>query len=386
MVSGINTGYYGYQNNYNNLNTQNAYQNTPYLIDMTGIYPTTSTNQQQSGIATGTDTNAADGKNDGKIGFWKAAGHLLKGALKFVTSPFTDEQGNFSLGKTFKSALTAVGIAALTAVPVIGPLVVPTMLAAGITFGTLGAARAVGNILTAETDAEDIAAWESLGGNAAAVGLSIYGAKKYASAKAGHDVSVKESVKQVFKEPKDAIVNGYRTVKNASVGQIAEKVGVDKLMNRINTAAAETEVATTTEAVAETTNAAATVTSDVGTTTTTNAAAEATIKPNGQVVPKKPLFADTREKIVSTFENNKDKTLAEIASKIFGRAKESMPAVSLETVKNNKVPFAIGTLYMVGRTDVRPDFYHQLTPAEQRYYDQLPDSQKRALLEQYYAA
>ena len=45
-----------------------------------------------------------DGKDDGHIGFWKAAGHILKGVGKFFTGLVTDENGNFSLGKSLKTA------------------------------------------------------------------------------------------------------------------------------------------------------------------------------------------------------------------------------------------------------------------------------------------
>ena len=321
-ISGVNTGVYNYNGGYVSVPYQSAALN-PSLLDNTGIIVPTSGNQayyrQQANGCT-------DDKDDGKIGFWKAAGHLLKGAWNFIKSPFCDENGNFSIKQTLKSALTAVGIAAATAIPVIGPLVVPTLLATGITVGTLGTVGSIANILTAGTDAEAKAAWESLGKNGTALGLSVFGAKRYASAKAGHSVSIKDGVKQVFKEPYNAVRDGVSSLKNASLGTIAQKTGVDRLINGIRPTAPSAAVTESTTGAAG--SAAGTAAGSAGTTAGTTA--------------RTPLFGETRQWIYDKYQSSRGLTLGELTSNAYNSGKTwAINHGFQNNIRDYKLPFTI---------------------------------------------
>jgi hypothetical protein len=315
-TTGINTGYYNsYNNYYNDLQYRNQNVSAPLMINMSeigGANTNTTLNGQVSVNQNG--NGCTDGKDDGSIGFFGAIGHMLKGAWDFVKSPFCDENGDFSLSKTLKSVAIGVGIAALTCVPVIGPLVTPTLLAIGIGGGAIKAVGAAANIMTAETDAEAKAAWESLGSSATQIAVSAYGAKKYASAKAGQNVSTWDGVKQVFKEQKDAVINGWKSVKGTSFGELAHKTGIENVVNRLRPGAA-TEAAT--EGAA-----------------TEGAAAAAT--------PKKPLFNDTREWIANKYEANKDLTLGQLSRKAYDHSKNwAYDHGARNNIKGYEVPFGI---------------------------------------------
>lgn len=186
MVSGVNSSYYSQYNQQAELLKQRRNQGTSFLIDMSspGVYNPSAAGPASTGItADPSEMTAADGKDDGSIGFWGAAKNLLKGGIKFFTGMFTDENGNFSLGQTLKTALTVAAVG--TVCVLTAGTAVPAMLAtAGIGLGAFGMAKAGYNIATAETDAEAEAAWQSLGSNTVATGLAIAGAK--AVAKGAH--------------------------------------------------------------------------------------------------------------------------------------------------------------------------------------------------------
>ena len=115
-----------------------------------------------------------DGKDDGKIGFFNAVGHVVKGAgntlVDTVKGCFTDEKGDFSIGKTLLTAGTA---AACIAFPPLGL----AACAAGATIGAIKVGHGVYNAATAKTDAEAKKAWQEVGGGALTAGASAVGAK-----------------------------------------------------------------------------------------------------------------------------------------------------------------------------------------------------------------
>ena len=123
-------------------------------------------------------------KDDGNIGFFKAAKNFVKGVGKFFTGMFTDEKGNFSLGQTLKTAAIAVGVGAVTVLTA-GTAVPAMIAAAGIGISAIGMGKAAINIATADTDAEAEAAWQSLGSNTTAGALALAGAKAVAKSSAG---------------------------------------------------------------------------------------------------------------------------------------------------------------------------------------------------------
>lgn len=186
MVSGVNSSYYGRFNQQAELLKHQQQKNAPFLIEMssTGVYNPNAAGPASTGIiADPSAVTASDGKDDGSIGVFGALKNLVKGGIKFFTGMFTDENGNFSLGQTLKTALTVAAVGAVCVLT--AGTAVPAMLAtAGIGLGAFGMAKAGYNIATAKTDAEAEAAWQSLGSNTVATGLAVAGAK--AVAKGAH--------------------------------------------------------------------------------------------------------------------------------------------------------------------------------------------------------
>ena len=188
MVSGVNSSYINQYNKQAELIKQKVNSgSSDFLIDLScpGYYiPSSVSGPASTGLtADPAATTAEDGKDDGSIGIWGAAKNLLKGGIKFFTGMFTDENGNFSLGQTLKTALTVAAVGAVCVLT--AGTAVPAILAtAGIGLGAFGMAKAGYNIATAETDAEAEAAWQSLGSNTVATGLAVAGAK--AVAKGAH--------------------------------------------------------------------------------------------------------------------------------------------------------------------------------------------------------
>lgn len=215
MTTGIyNSGYNDYF--YNQYNYANPNQSVNRSSNQ---YATTSTINDQD-TANLIKKRKVE-KDDGKIGFFKAAKNLLKGGVKFFTGMFTDDQGNFSLGKTIKTALFAAGIAAVTVLTA-GTAVPAMIAAAGIGMAAVGTGKAVYDIATAETDAEAEQAWQSLGANATAGTLALVGAKAVAKSAPGAAASEFKGVsgyfkagKQVFQDSGKAIGKSFKGVKTA---------------------------------------------------------------------------------------------------------------------------------------------------------------------------
>ncbi len=171
-----------------------------YVIPMTGNSTTT---QMGAVEATKKDNNSdKDDKNDGKIGFWSAAGHFAKGVGKFFWGMVSDEEGNFSIGQALKTVAIGAGIAAAAAiVPGAGAALALGFLA----HGGYGMAKSIYHIATAKTDAEDALAWENLGSSTTETGLAFWGAKKTgAFDKAGKAF-------KAIKTSSGNVYNGYRS-------------------------------------------------------------------------------------------------------------------------------------------------------------------------------
>ncbi len=177
---------YGYYNPYNPYLQQNAYGNT--LVDQSYVQtPVFYGNAQMNAVYEPPvpEKPTKDGKDDGSIGFWGATKNFLKGAVKFVTSPFTDENGKFSLGKTLKTLVIGAAVVALSATGV-GAVLTPALLAVGFGAGAVGMAKAGIRIASATTDAEAEAAWQSMGSSTATVAATVVGAKAYAKGSAAN--------------------------------------------------------------------------------------------------------------------------------------------------------------------------------------------------------
>lgn len=361
MTTGI-TGNYGYN---------------PYLVDYYNnrpqnpglIYPTTNTTpifrpttaptfaptQQPAKV-----DNTEDGKDDGKIGFWGALKNIGKGIIKTITSPFTDEQGNFSIGKTLKSLAIGAAIALIPGGTAIA-------LAAGVTFGAIGVGKAAYNIATAKTDAEDEAAWQSLGGSATVLAASVYGAKQYGSAQAGESVSAWKGVKSVFSDSKSTITSAWKSLTSQSPASLWNK-GVDA-------------VSSVKSKVTE------------GWNTVKQARADwKAMTPEQQAALKTEFKTDLKATISDKLNASGLKDLAntsfkDMFSKITNIAKNGIKngRTAVSTMDPSRQALVLGTFGVTGRTNHVPAFYNMLSAQEQVYFDSLPEEQKQALIDQYYA-
>lgn len=215
MTTGIyNTGYNDYYNQYNLQNTgiQNNNQNVSFT-----------SNEDKELAQEMAKKKKKIEKDDGSIGFGKAALNFAKGVGKFFTGMFTDEQGNFSIGQTLKTAAIAVGVGAVTVLTA-GTAVPAMIAAAGIGISAIGIGKSAINIATADTDAEAEAAWQSLGANTTAGALALAGAKAVAKSSAANPAEFDgvtgyfKAGKQVFKDSGNAIADSFTGFKSAYKG------------------------------------------------------------------------------------------------------------------------------------------------------------------------
>lgn len=404
MVSG-NFGYYNPYNPYGMYNNyDNALQNMTYVAPQTPI------------LQGGASMNAVyeppvpekptkDGKDDGSIGFWGATKNFLKGAVKFVTSPFTDENGKFSLGKTLKTLVIGAAVVALSATGV-GAVLTPALLAVGFGAGAVGMAKAGIRIANATTDAEAEAAWQSMGSSTATVAATVVGAKSYAKGAAqanGVDPARYDGIRGSFRAVGRTFTDTGRNIK---AGYDAAKTG---LSNFANMTPAEIK-------------AAAGVKYDAAKnwlTTKYNAGVQGV--QNGYNAVRN---GNVSQSIVNAYNNGlpagaaqatslSEISLANLAKTVVGIAKSKVglgtattatptaagaPAANpgfwatakAQVGKVGQViydnPAAVGTYAILARQDIKPDFYDMLTPQEQAYYDNLSTEEKESILEQYYSA
>lgn len=167
-----------YQNNYEDqlakLNEQQALLQTQSVFT-TANAQTAAQNTQQAAEPVG--EGCTDGKDDGKVGFFDGLCSVVKGAVKGVVNGvkgmFTDENGNFSLGNTLKSA----AMIGACFIPGVGPFIGAGLCAVGVAKGVSGLAQNVSAAANATTDAEKKAALEGCGASGLTTALSVAGLK-----------------------------------------------------------------------------------------------------------------------------------------------------------------------------------------------------------------
>jgi len=181
----------------------------------------------------GTNT-CTDGEDDGKIGFWNAAGNILEGAVKsLINLPKTllcDEKGDLSLLK--------IGITAAAAVACY--FCSPLLIVGGIYGVISGGSKIIENVstaLNAKTDAQAKAAWENVGdgtltvaGSALAVKSGVSGTASMVSKLAGTALKPVSSangaanasggIVNAFKNLASSFTNKFSAFKNNPLGTI----------------------------------------------------------------------------------------------------------------------------------------------------------------------
>lgn len=170
--------------------------NNDFLIDQShaGFYvnmPAAQTQEtvfddQQQVQAQGS-SECEDGQDDGHISLWSKFKNAVKGVGNFFKGMVCDENGNFSLGQTLKTVAIGVGVGALCVLTA-GTAVPAIVATAGIAMSGYGLVKAGVQAANAKTDAEAEAAWQSIGSNGTALGLSLWGAKSLAKANAAAGV------------------------------------------------------------------------------------------------------------------------------------------------------------------------------------------------------
>lgn len=175
-----------------------------------------------------------DGKDDGKVGLFNAAGHIVKGVAKtgveMIEGCFLDEKGDFSVGKTLLTVATG---AACIAFPPLG-------LAACAIGGVAGAAKigsGIYNAMNAKTDKEAKLAWQNVGGGALIAGSSAIGGRASLSAikststagelggaalsELGENASLAERAIALGKDSLSSVKNNFSQLKDGAGSKIA---------------------------------------------------------------------------------------------------------------------------------------------------------------------
>lgn len=396
---------YGYYNPYNPYLQQNAYGNT--LVDQSYVQtPVFYGNAQMNAVYEPPvpEKPTKDGKDDGSIGFWGATKNFLKGAVKFVTSPFTDENGKFSLGKTLKTLVIGAAVVALSATGV-GAVLTPALLAVGFGAGAVGMAKAGIRIANATTDAEAEAAWQSMGSSTATVAATVVGAKAYAKGAApknGVDASRYDGVRGSFRAVGRTFTD---TGRNIGKGVTAVKDGAVSVANmtpaQIKAAAGAKLRAAKFGTLRTYVKARNGINNGINAVRNGNAS-QSIVSAYNNGVPASAQVTSVSEISLA----NLAKTVVGIAkSKVgLGTATPATPAPAGAPAANpgfwattraqaGKIgqviyenPAAVGTYAILARQDIKPDFYDMLTPQEQAYYDNLSTEEKEAILDQYYSA
>lgn len=172
---------YTYPNGYYN----QGYSNQPATRQMTAaeiqearIREIRAQQEQQaqvSQVSEAPSASCADGKDDGKIGFWGALKNIGKGVGNFFKGMVCDENGNFSLKRTLTTVVVAAGAIALTAAT--GGAAAPFLIAAGATMGAVQVGTGVYKACTAKTDREAEGAFQNIGTGLTAIIGAVAGAK-----------------------------------------------------------------------------------------------------------------------------------------------------------------------------------------------------------------
>lgn len=156
--------YYALQNDY-------VMNNRYRMANYQGRAQRTSQNGYANYAVSKQGNTCTDGKDDGKIGFFSAAGNVIEGAGKAF--------GNMVKGMITHPLKTAATIA-LCCVPVVGPAFAIGLGAFGVFQGVKTIANAASTVSNAKTDADAKDAWEAIGNGtfttAASVGMIKGGA------------------------------------------------------------------------------------------------------------------------------------------------------------------------------------------------------------------
>ena len=376
MVSGINAGYY------------NPYQKN--MLEQTYYTPISQQNQTLFGgvETTAHRDNTADGKDDGSIGFGGALKNMAKGVLNFVTSPFTDESGNFSLGKTLKSV--AIAGAFVLGNALTGGALTPILLAGGALAGGIGAVKAGYNIATANTDAEAEAAWQSMGSSAATIAATVVGAKGYAKAQASSAAEAEALASGATAEEAAqagaqaaARYNGLSGAKNAVGRTFVDagsniKAGLSKGWNYTSTQFGKVTQAYKDGVLKDKVVAK-------GESIVHDAklyGRYARMKAKGLYNDWKSLTPDQTKVVYAELKQ----TVKDAAKDHYGTTRKQVLSTIGSDIKATATnPRNIGIHTYLTRQTFAPDFYDSLSKEEQAYFDSLPKEQREELEDLYYA-
>ena len=166
-----------------------------------------------------------------KLTWWKkglrGASHLVQGTWKLATGFFGYEtnpktgESEWNWKKCLKNTAIAAGCIALTAIPVVGPVISTGLLATGVVCGTIGTVKGVKKAIDAKTPEELDRAYQDMGagltiGISSAVGLRGLGKGLQANAAASGTGSLARSTSEnaISQFVKDATINTYRATVN----------------------------------------------------------------------------------------------------------------------------------------------------------------------------
>ena len=173
-VSSIPSGYYnqyGYSNNTASTQKLTAKEQQEAIIQ--ALRAEQEMQAQQAAMQQAAQT--ADGKDDGKIGFWGGVKNFFKGVGNFFKGMVCDSNGKFSLKRTLKTLAIGAGAIALTVAT--GGAAAPYLIAAGATMATIQTGKGVYKACTAKTDREAESAWQDIGSGVTGIAMSVAGAK-----------------------------------------------------------------------------------------------------------------------------------------------------------------------------------------------------------------
>lgn len=160
-----------YEDQLARLNEQQA------LLQAQSVFTTANAQAAAQNTQAATSEGCTDGKDDGKVGFFEGLGSVLKGAFDGVVNGvkgmFTDENGNFSLGNTLKSA----AMIGACFIPGVGPFIGAGLCAVGVVKGATGLVQNISAAANAKTDAEAKAALEGCGASGLTTVVSAVGLK-----------------------------------------------------------------------------------------------------------------------------------------------------------------------------------------------------------------
>lgn len=204
MVNGVS----GYSNQ--EIMAQEAAKRRAVLAQQNGNVQQTNIDEKSIMTNNSTAPGCTDGKDDGKIGFWQGLKSFGKGILNFGKGLVGfDEKGNFSAGRLLKNVAIGAGIAAVCVLS--AGTAVPAVIAGfGVAAATAGVVKSQYQFWTAKTDADAKAAMEGTGANAAALGLSLVGAKATMKSVPGVDASKYTGIKGTLRAGWDSTTIGFQ--------------------------------------------------------------------------------------------------------------------------------------------------------------------------------